>query len=606
MKAAPKTPKAKRQEEQANFISWRFALLCGCILLALAFLLGRVAWLQVISPDMLVRQGDMRSLRVQEVSTARGMITDRSGRPLAVSVPVKAIWADPKELHDAGGVTLDTRWKALADALNMPLDQLATRINTNPRMRFIYLARQVNPDMADYIKKLKLPGIHLREESRRYYPSGEVTAHLIGFTNVDSQGIEGVEKSFDKWLTGQPGERIVRKDRYGRVIEDISSTDSQAAHNLALSIDERLQALVYRELNNAVAFNKAESGSAVLVDVNTGEVLAMANSPSYNPNNFAGTAKDTMRNRAITDVFEPGSTVKPMVVMTALQRGIVNENTVLNTVPYRINGHEIKDVARYSELTLTGVLQKSSNVGVSKLALAMPSSALVDTYSRFGLGKATNLGLVGERSGLYPQKQRWSDIERATFSFGYGLMVTPLQLARVYATIGSYGIYRPLSITKVDPPVPGERVFPESLVRTVVHMMESVALPGGGTGVQLQVNLSTNNDKVTPAVRLLAAAVRPLAWEKRNGHPLNRRLYINKYIAYTAGVAPASHPRFALVVVINDPQAGKYYGGAVSAPVFGAIMGGVLRTMNIEPDALATGEKSEFVINQGEGTGGRS
>ncbi len=194
MKAAPKTPKTKRQEEQANFISWRFALLCGCILLALAFLLGRVAWLQVISPDMLVRQGDMRSLRVQEVSTARGMITDRSGRPLAVSVPVKAIWADPKELHDAGGVTLDTRWKALADALNMPLDQLATRINTNPRMRFIYLARQVNPDMADYIKKLKLPGIHLREESRRYYPSGEVTAHLIGFTNVDSQGIEGVEK----------------------------------------------------------------------------------------------------------------------------------------------------------------------------------------------------------------------------------------------------------------------------------------------------------------------------------------------------------------------------------------------------------------------------
>ena len=239
MKAAPKTLKPKRQEEQASFISWRFALLCGCILIALCFLLGRVAWLQVISPDMLVRQGDMRSLRVQEVSTARGMITDRSGRPLAVSVPVKAIWADPKELHDAGGVTLDNRWKALADALNMPLDQLASRINTNPRMRFIYLARQVNPDMADYIKKLKLPGIHMREESRRYYPSGEVTAHLIGFTNVDSQGIEGVEKSFDKWLTGQPGERIVRKDRYGRVIEDISSTDSQAAHNLALSIDER-------------------------------------------------------------------------------------------------------------------------------------------------------------------------------------------------------------------------------------------------------------------------------------------------------------------------------------------------------------------------------
>lgn len=589
MKPALKTPKSKRQDVQASFISWRFALLCGCILLALLLLMGRVAWLQIINPDMLVRQGDMRSLRVQEVASARGMISDRAGRPLAVSVPVNAIWADPKELHEAGGVTLDNRWKALADALNIPLDQLASRVNSNPKSRFIYLARQVNPDISNYIKQLKIPGIHLRQESRRYYPSGEVTAQLIGFTNVDSQGIEGVEKSFDKWLTGRPGERIVRKDRFGRVIEDISSTDSQAAHNLALSIDERLQALVYRELSNAVAFNKAESGSAVLVDVNTGEILAMANSPSYNPNNLADTEKDVMRNRTITDVFEPGSTVKPMVVMTALQRGVVNENAVLNTVPYRISGHEIRDVGRYNELTLTGVLQKSSNVGVSKLALAMPSSALVDTYSRFGLGKPTNLGLVGERSGLFPQAQkRWSDLDRATFSFGYGLMVTPLQLARTYATIGSYGVYRPLSITKVDPPVPGERIFQEGTVRKVLHMMESVALPGGG-GVQA-------------AIKGYRIAIKT-GTAKKVG-PDGK--YINKYIAYTAGVAPASQPRFALVVVINDPQAGKYYGGAVSAPVFGAIMGGVLRTMNIEPDALASGEKNEFVINQKEATGGRS
>jgi len=588
MKAATKTLKLKKQEDQASFVSWRFALLCGCILLALTGLLLRVAYLQVINPDKLVREGDMRSLRVQAVPTARGMISDRAGRPLAVSVPVNAIWADPKVLHEHGGVTLDSRWKALSDALSIPIDQLASRVNANPKGRFVYLARQVNPAIGDYIKKLKLPGIYLREESRRYYPAGQVTSHLIGFTNIDGQGIEGVEKSFDKWLTGQPGERTVRKDRYGRVIEDISSVDSQAAHNLALSIDERLQALVYRELNNAVAFNKAESGTAVLVDVNTGEVLAMANSPAYNPNNLSGTPKDVMRNRAITDIFEPGSTVKPMVVMTALQRGVVKENTVLNTVPYRVNGHEIKDVARYSELTLTGVLQKSSNVGVSKLALAMPSSALVDTYARFGLGKATNLGLVGESSGLYPQKQRWSDIERATFSFGYGLMVTPLQLARVYATIGSYGIARPLSITKVDPPVNGERVFPEDQVKTVVHMMESVALPGGGG--------------VKAAIKGYRIAIKT-GTAKKVG-PDGR--YVNKYIAYTAGVAPASHPRFALVVVINDPQAGKYYGGAVSAPVFGAIMGGVLRTMNIEPDALPTTDKNDVVLNKKEGSGGRS
>ncbi|MEQ4583380.1 MAG: peptidoglycan glycosyltransferase FtsI, partial [Pantoea agglomerans] len=583
-----RTLKLKKPEDKASFVSWRFALLCGCILLALGGLLSRVAWLQVINPGKLVKEGDLRSLRVQAVPTSRGMISDRAGRPLAVSVPVNAIWADPKELHAGGGVTLDSRWKALSDALSIPLDQLAARVNANPKGRFVYLARQVNPAIGDYVKKLKLPGIHLREESRRYYPAGQVTSHLIGFTNIDGQGIEGIEKSFDKWLTGAPGERTVRKDRYGRVIEDISSVDSRAAHNLTLSIDERLQALVYRELNNAVAFNKAESGTAVLVDVNTGEVLAMANSPAYNPNNLGNTPKDLMRNRAITDIFEPGSTVKPMVVMTALQRGVVRENSVLNTVPYRVNGHEIKDVARYNELTLTGVLQKSSNVGVSRLALAMPSSALVETYARFGLGKPTNLGLVGESSGLYPKKQRWSDIERATFSFGYGLMVTPLQLARVYATIGSYGINRPLSITKVDPPVAGQRVFDESLVKTVMHMMESVALPGGGG--------------VKAAIKGYRIAIKT-GTAKKVG-PDGR--YVNKYIAYTAGVAPASHPRFALVVVINDPQAGKYYGGAVSAPVFGAIMGGVLRTMNIEPDALPTNDKNELVTNRSEESSDRS
>ncbi|MFP1723311.1 peptidoglycan glycosyltransferase FtsI [Lonsdalea quercina] len=583
-----RTGRLKRQEQHASFVSWRFALLCGGILICLIGLMLRTAYLQVIAPDKLVREGDMRSLRVQEVPTARGMISDRAGRPLAVSVPVNAIWADPKEVNDHGGIALDTRWKALADALDMPLDQIATKVNANPNGRFVYLARQINPAIGEYIHKLKLPGINLRQESRRYYPSGPVTSHLIGFTNIDGQGIEGIEKSFDRWLTGQPGERTVRKDRFGRVIEDISSVDSQAAHNLMLSIDERLQALVYRELNNAVAFNKAESGTAVLVDVNTGEVLAMANSPAYNPNNLSGTSNDVIRNRAITDIFEPGSTVKPMVVMSALQRNVVKENSVLNTLPYYINGHEIKDVARYNELTLTGVLQKSSNVGVSRLSLAMPSSVLVDTYSRFGLGKPTNLGLVGESSGLFPHRQRWADIERATFSFGYGLMVTPLQLARMYATIGSFGIYRPLSITKVDPPVSGERIFPDNIVRTVVHMMESVALPGGGgskaaiKGYRIAIKTGTAK-KVGPDGK-----------------------YVNKYIAYTAGVAPASNPRFALVVVINDPQAGKYYGGAVSAPVFGAIMGGVLRTMNIEPDALATGEKNEFVINRKEGSGDRS
>jgi cell division protein FtsI (penicillin-binding protein 3) len=586
MARVKKPLKKQKQEVKANFIRWRFALLCGGILLALAGLLSRVAWLQVVNPDRLVKEGDMRSLRVQSVPSSRGMISDRNGRPLAVSVPVSAIWADPKEVNAQGGIGYDSRWKALADALSLPLDQLSSRINANPKGRFVYLARQVNPAVSDYIQKLKLPGIHLREESRRYYPSGQVTAHLVGFTNIDGKGIEGVEKSFNEWLTGTPGARVVRKDRQGRVIEDISSKDSRVAHNLTLSIDERLQAQVYRELNNAVAFNKAESGTAVLVDVNTGEVLAMANSPAYNPNNLGNTVPEAIRNRAITDIFEPGSTVKPMVIMTALQHGVVHPNSVLKTTTYKINGHVIRDVAPRDELTLTGVLQKSSNVGVSRMALAMPSSALVETYSKFGLGKPTHLGLVGESSGIFPHKQRWSNIERATFSFGYGLMVTPLQLARVYATIGSYGIARPLSITKVDPPVAGERVFSEAIVKKVMNMMESVALPGGGG--------------VKAAIKGYRIAIKT-GTAKKVG-PDGR--YVNKYIAYTAGVAPASRPRFALVVVINDPQGGKYYGGAVSAPVFGAIMGGVLRTMNVEPDALPTENKD--LTNKNEGSGDRS
>ncbi|AEW44312.1 transpeptidase involved in septal peptidoglycan synthesis (penicillin-binding protein 3) [Serratia symbiotica str. 'Cinara cedri'] len=587
MKAA-RVGKLKRQKYQTSFVSWRFTLLRTCILITLSGLILRLAYLQVISPERLVKESDLLSLRVQEVPTARGIISDRAGRPLAVSVPANAIWADPKELISHGGITFDSRWQALSDALNIPLSQISIRINLAPKGRFVYLARQVNPEVGDYIHKLKLPGIFLSQESRRYYPTGQVTSHIIGITNIDGQGIEGAEKSFDRWLTGQPGERTVRKDRYGRVIEDISFIESKAAHNLALSIDERLQAIVYREINHAVNFNKAQSGTAVLIDVSTGEVLAMANSPSYNPNNKANALQDTMRNRAITDMFEPGSTVKPMVVMTALQYGVVKANSLLNTLPYNIQGHDIKDVVRYEELSVTGILQKSSNVGVSKLALAMPSSALVDTYSRFGLGQATNLGLVGESSGIYPKRQQWSDIERATFSFGYGLMVTPLQLARVYATIGSLGVYRPLSILKVDSPVAGVRVFSESVVRTVVHMMESVALPGGGG--------------VKAAIKGYRIAIKTGTAKKVGSDGK----YISRYIAYTAGVAPATQPRFALVVVINDPQGGKYYGGVISAPVFGAIMGSVLRIMNIKPDALLVGDEQALVINKKEGLGVRS
>lgn len=566
--------KNTKTNKQTEFVYWRFALLCSCVFFAMFALLTRAAWLQVIEPDKLIIEGNLRSLRTQTIPSLRGIIKDRNGRPLAVSVPAYAISANPQQVsqillqEDEQG-----RGQALANALNMSLEQLVHKIKVSAEAKssFIYLSRQVTPELTDYIRELNLPGISWQSESRRYYPAGSTTAHLLGFTDIDGKGIEGIEKSFDDWLQETPGARVVRKNRLGKVIEDISSVDGQKPHDLTLSIDKRLQDLAYSEIDKAVKANNAESGSVVLLDIYTGEILAMASSPSFNPNNRQNTPNSSYRNRVITDPFEPGSTVKPLVVMTALNKGIVNKNTVINTRPYKINGKEIKDVAPRDQLTIGGIIQKSSNVGVSRLALTMSPTDLVDTYSRFGLGHSTNLGLSGESKGLFPgtNKTRWPDIERATFSFGYGLMVTPLQLARAYATIGSGGVYRPLSITRVDSPVYGERVFPENIVKEVIEMMETVTFPHEGGA--------------RAAVKGYRVAVKT-GTAKKVG---DNGAYINKYVAYTAGLAPVSNPRVAMVIVIDDPKAGQFYGGAVSAPVFGSIMEGVLRILNVEPDGLS-------------------
>lgn len=569
--------KKKSVNPAANFTPLRFALLCMVILGSLLFLLGRVAWLQIVKPDPLVKQEDMRSLREVAINAPRGMIMDREGRPLAVSVPVQAVWADPKTVLAKGGVGYDERWQALASALHLSLPTLAARINGNPQGRFIYLARQVDPSQAKWIEKLRLPGISLRDESRRFYPAGHVAANLIGFTNIDGQGIEGIEKSFNSQLTGKPGLRRVREDRFGRVIENITEIPPVPAHNIQLSIDERLQTITEDALDNAVAWNKAESGAAVLINVQTGEILAMASFPDFNPNNREGATLNDFRNRAISDTFEPGSTVKPLVLMTALQQGLVQPDSVIDTHPYTLAGHRIRDVGYYPELTLTGILQKSSDTGVSRLSLAMPVQRLLDTYHGFGFGRSTGLGLTGESSGLLPERKFWSQLDRATFAFGYGLMVTPLQLAHVYATIGSYGLERPLSITRIDPPVIGTEVMPASIVQEVEHMMESVALPGGGG--------------IKAAVRDYRVAVKTGTAKKID----DAGNYVDKYVAYTAGVAPASKPVFALAVVINDPQNGAYYGGAVSAPVFSQIMGDVLRIENIKPDGLPA-DSSHLIV----------
>ena len=463
------------------------------------------------------------------------------------------------------------KWQALAKATNIKYNDLMDRLYKSARLRFLYLSRHESEEIARYAQELKLDGIVLKAESRRMYPLAEEASQLIGFTDVDDiHGSEGIERSFDSLLIGKNGRQVIRKDARGNVIENIRDEKQYDPQDVVLSIDEELQSMVYGEIKKAVQENNAESGTAVLVDVQTGEVLAMANAPSFNPNKRDSFRPELMRNRAITDTFEPGSTVKPLVVLTALQNGATYRGEIINTRPFTVNGHTIRDVAPRESLSLTGILQKSSNIGVSRLALRMPSTALVDTYSKVGFGKDTGLGL-GEQRGTNGDRKRWSDIERATMAYGYGLNVTPLQLARAYATLGSFGIYRPLSITRVDPPVIGERVLPEKTTREVVHMMESVAQKGEG-GQQAMI------DGYRVAVKTGTA------------RKLEKGQYVKKYLAYTAGLAPASNPRFALVVLINEPKDGKYYGGAVSAPLFSKIMGYTLKAKNIKPDNLENSE----------------
>lgn len=562
--------KAKKKViENKFFAKWRFYVIYIFIFIAILGLILNLALLQLVEPERLIQEGDKRSIRYQNVGVPRAMILDRNGRALAVSVPMYDVWVDPKIILEANNFDInDVRWQELANNLSIPLATLEKKIN-QPSLRFVYLAKQITPTNADYLKKLKLTGVYFDKTSKRYYPASEITAQLIGLTNVDNNveiGSEGLEKSFNSWLVGESGQRIVRRDRFGRVIEELDHKEGEAAADLILSIDERLQSLIYNELAQAVEFNKADSGTAVLIDINTGEILAMVTNPSYNPNNRSTMDPSLLRNRAVTDAFEPGSTVKPLVVMAALERKLVDLNTVIDTRPFILNRYEVKDVSYQKSLNLAGILEKSSNVGVSKLALKMQPTDVVEFYSRFGLGQPTGLGIGGESSGtIAANRKRWSDIERATFSFGYGLMVTPLQLARAYATIGSFGVYRPVTILKVNGPVKGQRVVDENTAKTVVKLMEAVAVTGGGTKASVQgysVAVKTGTAKKLGA----------------NGK------YVNQYIAYTAGIAPASKPRYSLVVIIDNPKAGQYYGGTVSAPIFSRIMGGVLRTMNIEPD----------------------
>lgn len=565
--------KKNNKKGEIGVAQWRFMLLLGFIFIGFTGLVARTAWIQVIQPDRLRQEGDMRSLRTTADPTDRGMVTDRNGEQLAVSVPVQAVWADPKEIHEADGLKNTAAWMALADVLGLDMRKLTASV-ADPKRRFVYLQRQITPSVADYIAKLKLPGVHLRRETRRYYPSGEISAHLVGNTNIDGSGIEGVERAFNDWLSSTPSEYKIRKDRQGRVIENIGVVkEGKKANNLVLSIDQRLQSIAYRSLKYATEVNKATSGSLVLMDVTTGEVLAMVNTPSYNPNNREQYESFRARNRAVTDTYEPGSTVKPIVAMSALEHGVTSWKEVLDTRPFSIGGKVVTDSHKMASGGLFDILKYSSNIGMAHLALRMQPQWIAGKLEEFGLGQESGTGLMGESSGMIPMRSRWSKIELATLGFGYGLRVTPLQLTAAYAALANKGVRKPISVLKISQPPQGQRVIDAQIAEQVIHALESVVEEGG-----------TGGKAAVPGYRV--------AGKTGTAKVATAGGYGKDYVGTFAGFAPVSNPRFAMVVIINEPHGGAYYGGSVAGPTFAEVMSSALQLYNVPPDAL-TDEKDE-------------
>lgn len=527
-------------------------------------LVGRAAYVQIINSDFYQRQGEARYLRELPINTSRGMITDRNGEPVAVSTPVASIWVNPQELMRS-----PDRIPELATALGMPLDELTSKLSQKADKEFMYLRRRINPDDAEKVVALKIPGVASQREFRRFYPQGEAMAHVLGFTNIDDRGQEGLELAFDEWLRGKAGAKRVIRNRKGETVESDLLRAAEPGKDLTLSIDRRIQFLAFKELRNALIENKAAGGSMVIMDVATGEVLAMVNLPTYNPNAVGGAAPDTRRNRAVTDLVEPGSTMKPLTIASALQSGVVTKDTTVDTNPgyMAIGRYTIKDVPRNNGvLNVTGVITRSSNIGAAKIAAKMPDQVFYDQVHSFGYGSAPHSGFPGESAGVLPRPARWSGSSKTTMSYGYGLNVTPLQIATAYSALGNGGKLIAPTFVKGQRNE-GKQIIDENIAKEVVAMMETVVTQGGAKQAAV---LGYHVAGKTGTARKAG----PGGYER--GH----------YNALFAGVVPASNPRFATVIVINDPQAGKYYGGLVSAPVFHNVMEGALRLMDVPPDDI--------------------
>ena len=546
----------------------RLRVVLVLFVLAAIGLAARAVDLQVLDDGFLEGQGDARYTRIAKLSAHRGSILDRHGEPLAVSTPVDSVWANPRELTRAAD-----RLPELAEALNRDVQWLTRRVTSNLDREFIYLMRHMRPSDAAQVEQLGVPGVYLLREYRRYYPAGEVTGHLIGFTSIDDVGQEGLELAFDHSLGGEPGAKRVIQDRLGRTVEDIESISApRPGSDLVSSVDLRIQYLAYRELKAAVQQHRAKSGSVVVLDVASGEVLAMVNQPAYNPNDREQLKAAQYRNRAATDIFEPGSSIKPFVVASALASGRYGPDSVIDTGPgmMRVGIKTIQDKHNLGAIPLTTVIAKSSNVGMAKLALTLEPQAMWGTLDALGFGKVTGSGFPGESAGLLNHFTQWRPIGQATMSYGYGLSVTPLQLVQAYAVLASGGLRRPVSMRRVEAPVPGERVLDQTVARNLVEMMEHVVSSEG-----------TGNRAALLGYRV--AGKTGTAWKASGGG-----YSMDRYLAVFGGVVPASRPRLAAVVIVDEPGGRQYYGGDVAAPVFANVMAGALRLLGVPPDDLAT------------------
>ncbi len=555
-------------DKQKSGYPQRLRFVKAVLLLGVAALVWRMGDLNLNQREFLQGQGDARYLRTVAIPAHRGMITDRNGEPLAISTPVQSVWANPQELAQA-----PESWQQLARLLELSSEELEQQLARRMDREFIYLRRHVRPELAEKVMALGIPGVALQQEYRRYYPMGEVAAHVVGFTNIDDAGQEGIELMMEERLRGAPGSKRVIKDRLGRIIENVESiSEPRAGDNLQLSIDRRIQYLAYRELKAAVQRHHAKAGSAVVLDVTTGEVLAMVNQPAYNPNNRSDLASSRFRNRAVTDLFEPGSTMKPFTIVTALESGRFRPSTPVDTSPgmLRLGGFTIRDGHNYGRIDVSTVIQKSSNVGASRIALSLEPRVLWDMLSRFGFGYDTGSGFPGEVAGLLNPYQDWQEVQQATISYGYGLSVTPLQLASAYATLANDGKQYPVSFLKLSSDeLPRARQVVEPQVAQQVREMLERVVQTGGTGTRA-------------AVAGYRVAGKTGTARKAGSNGYNEEHYLSNF----AGMAPVSHPRLAMVVVVDHPDDGEYYGGVISAPVFSRVMEGALRLLDIAPDDL--------------------